>query len=98
MHYLEAIGEYFNITHLFKDIYDADKFSVTSKTELVTKLIQDHNIKDGYLAGDRKSDFIAGTNNNLFTIACTYGYGTSDEYSLANNSINNINEIVSIVI
>ncbi|MBM7837316.1 adenosylhomocysteine nucleosidase [Alkalihalobacillus xiaoxiensis] len=97
MSYLKTILNHYQLNQWFTDYYGADRLPVSSKTELVHQLKQDHQLNEAYMIGDRKSDISAGAANRLHTVACTYGYGSMEELAQATMNISSFRDVIDIV-
>ncbi len=53
------------------------------KTEVLGKMLEEMKPVRSVLAGDRRGDMEAGIGQHLPTLAAAYGYGTEEEYALA---------------
>ena len=64
------------LSKYFTDIYAIDRFpeQILSKSEMVKNIIEKHQIRNGYMVGDTIGDIQAGKDNNLTSLAATYGY------------------------
>ena len=67
------------------------------KPELLAKLLKDLGIdsKDAVMVGDTKGDVDAGKANGMATIGVTYGYGTPDEVSGADQVFASVDALES---
>lgn len=73
--YVHAVLDSANITHLFTDIYTVGDHPQQKKKDAVRRCIDQYQIREGYMVGDRSSDVEAGKANELITIGCRYeGY------------------------
>lgn len=77
--YIDAICEEYGLKPLFTDLYSAGRFSTKTKNDLVAKLLNDYEIKQAIMVGDRHSDIEAGTTNGLITIGCDFGFAQPGE-------------------
>ena len=73
---------------LFDGYYSFDMFPgrALSKAELLTEAMQQRGIApaDAVMVGDTKGDVTAGAAAGMYTIGCTWGYGTRAELEGAN--------------
>ena len=73
---------------LFDGYYSFDMFPgrALSKAELLTEAMQQRGIApaDAVMVGDTKGDVTAGAAAGMYTIGCTWGYGTRSELEDAN--------------
>jgi phosphoglycolate phosphatase len=88
--YAESILDFFNIRKFFNAVYGSDLLNYnSSKTELIKKFIVLNQAKlDGTLMiGDRKHDIIGAYNNNIDSVAVTYGFGSIEELNEYNPTV-----------
>lgn len=71
--YVEAVTQNMGIADLFTKRYAAGEYKTEKKEQLVAILLQEQNIRDAVMVGDRKSDMVAGKENNLPRIGCDFG-------------------------
>ena len=88
---VENLGykEFFNGTFCVGD-------SLKDKSEILHDAMKLLNLTIGVMVGDRKSDIIAGKDNQLLTIGMSYGYGTPAELAHANIILDNPNDLLLI--
>lgn len=58
----------------------------TAKTEIIQFILEEypnHKLEDFIMIGDRKHDIIGAQNTGIDSIGVTYGYGSSEELTLA---------------
>jgi len=60
----------------FKDI----RCNSSKKTDMVKELMQNGRKEEWVIIGDKNSDYTAGRNNNITTVAARYGFGSEAEY------------------
>ena len=65
---------------------------------MLALLLEEIKPKCAVLIGDRQTDIQAGKDNNLYTIAVTYGYGTSIEFDGADLVVSNTDELREILL
>ncbi|KOR82193.1 HAD family hydrolase [Paenibacillus solani] len=79
-HYVKGIAKARGIMPLFEGIYSAGEHGTASKVDLVRLLLEQHNIQDAWMVGDRSSDVEAGKENGQTVIGCQYaGFGGKQE-------------------
>lgn len=90
-----------NLKHFFTDIIGNEIVPEVSinKSKMLEILKTKHSITNGFMIGDTTGDIEAGNNNNLKTIAVTYGYETIEKLSKLNpdHIINNFKDITNFV-
>lgn len=80
--YAEKILIHFNLDSYFTKIVGSNLDNTrTDKTEIISYLITKYSldIHDTIMIGDRKHDIIGAKNNEVKSIAITYGYGSLEE-------------------
>ena len=96
--YSETILKYFNIISYFDHVVGSNMDgTMTDKTEII-KYILDMKLNkpdETVMIGDRKYDIIGANNNQIKSIAVSYGYGSMEELKSASPShiCNNIPEL-----
>lgn len=76
-----------------------ESYGYISKTEIVRSLIEgDPPGTSNYkIIGDRHHDIDAGLENGIRTVGCSYGYGTPEEYNMAEVVIGDIRELIDVM-
>ena len=95
--YIDVIVEVEGLHSVFQDLYSAGRFGTKSKTELVSKLLDDYRIQFGVFVGDRKGDIVAGNQNGLTTIGCQFGFAHSNELEHADYIVMEFSEVGEII-
>ncbi|GED54559.1 HAD family hydrolase [Brevibacillus borstelensis] len=93
--YIDEICEHFGIKPLFTDLYSAGRFGTRSKKDLVAKLLQDYQVKQAVMVGDRHSDVEAGLANGLKTIGCDFGFAKPGELDGADVIITRFTDLLT---
>ncbi|MGG3504589.1 HAD family hydrolase [Paenibacillus lautus] len=79
-HYVKGIAEARGIMSFFEGVYSAGEHGTASKVDLVRLLLDEHDIRDAWMVGDRSSDVEAGKENGQTVIGCHYaGFGGEQE-------------------
>ncbi|MDX9691404.1 MAG: HAD family hydrolase [Acholeplasmataceae bacterium] len=95
-YYMDVNKNAFKLGQYFDLMICSEDYNYLSKTEIIKK-IRHEFIGEIVIIGDRIHDIEAGNKNNLYTIACDYGYGSSEELMTANIHIENINQLYDIL-
>ncbi|SFJ36942.1 HAD family hydrolase [Thermoflavimicrobium dichotomicum] len=99
--YVHGVLEATGILPLFQDIYAAGEHQTRSKVDLVRKCIQQYDVTEGYMVGDRSSDVEAGKMNQLKVIGCRYTefpkFGSLDELKEADYKIGAFDELLQVI-
>ena len=85
-HFAVRILDLFALTHLFVAVYgDRAEFASHRKENLLGLLVREQSLhKDStWMIGDRIFDFRAAQTNGLRSLAAGWGYGSAEEYALA---------------
>jgi phosphoglycolate phosphatase len=92
-----AMAKHFSWDEIFDDIFAGDMFSGKKmrKTELLAYVIEKLGAEksDCVLVGDTSNDFEAATSNGVFSVGVEWGYGTSDELSMADITIKSASKL-----
>lgn len=95
--YIDTIVEAEGLHSVFQDLYSAGRFGTKSKTELVSKLLNDYGIQSGVFIGDRKGDIVAGNQNGLTTIGCQFGFAHPNELKDADHVVTEFSMVREII-
>ncbi len=85
--FAEKVLIYFNLkNYLTGFLGTASDNAQIDKTEIISRLVSGYSLNpiNSVMIGDREHDIISGKNNNMKTIAVSYGYGTYKELLLQN--------------
>ncbi|HKK43660.1 MAG TPA: HAD hydrolase-like protein [Bacteroidales bacterium] len=80
--YATEILKHFNLDRFFTDITGSNIDNTrTDKSEVIAHVVNSNTLitKHSVMIGDRKHDLIGARNNNMRSVAVTYGYGTTGE-------------------
>lgn len=64
-----------------------------TKAQAIAEMLEDYQPTKAAMVGDRLNDFLSGRANQLPTVACTYGYGTPEEYAIADYQVSSVSEL-----
>ncbi|SDC15689.1 HAD-IA family hydrolase [Acinetobacter boissieri] len=84
--YAKRILEYFDLAQYFTHIYGSELTGErTDKAELIAYILQQQHLdaKQCLMVGDRKYDIQGAQENQVRSVAVTYGYGTTEELQQA---------------
>lgn len=96
-HYVKGIAEARGIMPLFEGIYSAGEHGTASKVDLVRLLLEQHNIQDAWMVGDRSSDVEAGKENGQTVIGCQYaGFGGKQELKGSDVIIHSFSQLLKL--
>ncbi len=80
--YAIEILKHFNLDRFFTDITGSNLDNTrTDKSEVIAHVVTSNSLITSHsvMIGDRKHDLIGARNNNMRSVAVTYGYGTKEE-------------------
>ncbi|MHB1630445.1 MAG: HAD family hydrolase [Bacilli bacterium] len=93
--YIETIVSVFGLERLFAGLYSASGYNVTSKVQLVQRVLQDIPCQRAVMVGDRSSDVEAGVKNGMPVIGCAFGFATGPELRGATRIVHRFSDILS---
>lgn len=99
-HFARRILEHFGIAKYFKAIYgDRMEYESHSKTDLLARILREQPIDSGtaWMVGDRTFDIEAARANDLRCVAAAWGYGTREEWAMADEIAATPSDLVEIV-
>jgi len=76
--YINAFRKMFNLDELFTQYYPAEKYDFIPKSKMLAMAMEEYP-GTYVMIGDRFLDIQAGVANNVKTIGCSYGYGSTSE-------------------
>lgn len=95
--YVKGIAQARGIMPLFEGIYSAGEYGTASKVDLVRLLLEQHDIQDAWMVGDRSSDVEAGKENGQTVIGCQYaGFGARQELQGSDAVIHSFSQLLSL--
>ena len=89
--YIRRSVDLFGLTPCFQVIQAA--IPGADKTRVLGKVLRDLGGRRYIMVGDRRTDIVAGVENHLQTVAVTYGYGTEEEWELADLRADSVQEM-----
>lgn len=96
--YVNHVIEHQKLGHLFSGLYSAGGYQTSSKVDLVRILLQEHQLQNAWMVGDRSSDVEAGVENGLFVVGCVYaGFAASGELAGADVIIDQFADILTLI-
>jgi len=95
--YVKGISQARGLMPLFEGIYSAGEHGTASKVDLVRLLLDQHEIKDAWMVGDRSSDVEAGKENGQTVIGCRYaGFGKDQELKGSDVVIHSFSQLLKL--
>jgi len=95
-YYMNAMDKTFKLYLIFDMMLCSEMYNFISKKHILERVIQSLP-KDIIVIGDRYLDIETGIYNQVRTIGCTYGYGTSKELENADLRIDDIRDLMKIL-
>lgn len=96
--YLQAIVEIFGLGRFFENTYSIQLITSGHKSDLVKKVIQENNIQNGAVVGDRSSDINAARDNNLLAVGANFDFAQASELESADIVINDLEALLNLAI
>ncbi|WP_098748424.1 HAD family hydrolase [Paenibacillus sp. EZ-K15] len=96
-HYVKGIAEARGLMSFFEGVYSAGEHGTASKVDLVRLLLDQHDIRDAWMVGDRSSDVEAGKENGQTVIGCHYaGFGGEQELKGSDVVIHSFSQLLKL--
>ena len=95
--YLQAIAQTYKLSKWIKGIYSIDLIASGNKSELVSTILKENKISNGFVVGDRSSDIVAALDNHLISIGVRFDFSQENELEKADYIVNRFDEIYSII-
>ncbi|MGX9134789.1 HAD hydrolase-like protein [Rummeliibacillus sp. JY-2-4R] len=93
--YLQAIVDTYHLDRFIQKVYSIQNISSGNKSELVKKIVQENNIINGVVVGDRVSDIRAAKDNQLTAIGVNFDFAQAEELNEADRVIENLIELLA---
>lgn len=90
--YLEAMKKAYKLDEYFIDYFTAEEYHYLQKYEIY-KIIKKKYPGEHIMIGDKESDILVGVKNNIKTIGCLYGYGSTLELQRSTTTITNLKDL-----
>ena len=94
--YMEAHKAYFGLQDLFVGFYPCERYHFIPKYEVFEYIKKEHPGKY-IVVGDRFRDMELAKHHHLPSIGCLYGYGSDGELDCADDQIQDITELPSVL-
>jgi phosphoglycolate phosphatase len=95
--YVKGVVAAKGLDSLFEGIYSAGEFQTQSKVDLVRMLLEEYDLQNAWMVGDRSSDVEAGKGNHLFVVGCNYAeFGNDIELAKADVIITQFTELLAL--
>jgi phosphoglycolate phosphatase len=95
--YVKGVVAAKGLEPLFEGLYSAGEFQTQSKVDLVRLLMEEYDLENAWMVGDRSSDVEAGKANHLFVVGCNYAeFGKESELAEADMIITQFADLLTI--
>ncbi|WP_336246406.1 HAD family hydrolase [Sporosarcina cyprini] len=95
--YLSAIVRYYGLDEWVTETFSIEQVDSLNKSDLVKSILEKYDIKKGAMIGDRLSDIRAAKDNGLLSIGCRFDFAKEEELAQADQVINDLIELQSIL-
>lgn len=96
--YVLGVADAHEISPYFDGLYSAGGYQTETKVDLVRILLEEHQIDNAWMVGDRSSDVEAGKKNGLTVVGCKYaGFGDDHELDGSDHFIHHFSELLDLV-
>jgi phosphoglycolate phosphatase len=95
-YYMEAMDKAFELSSFFDIMIASEQYQYIPKKEILNQ-IKDQLPSPWMVVGDRWVDIEAGKYHGALTVACDYGYGSTQELKDADHHISDIKEIMNLI-
>jgi phosphoglycolate phosphatase len=95
--YMDAVVETFNLGPLLNFQSPVGRDPALTKSIELARGLRELGAKHAVMVGDRVHDAEAARDNSAWFIACTYGYGTAEEFTGAHATIDDIRKLPSLL-
>ena len=95
--YLQAIVGYYALGRWVRATYSIEQIASRDKSLLVQKIIEENSVANGFVIGDRLSDFQAAQQNGLKSIGVRFDFAQEQELQTANFVVEQFAEIFPII-
>jgi HAD superfamily hydrolase (TIGR01549 family) len=95
--YMDAVVETFDLAPLLDFQSPVGRDPALTKSIELARGLRELGASSAVMVGDRVHDAEAARNNGAWFIACTYGYGTAEEFTGAHASIDDIRKLPALL-
>ncbi|MEG0385120.1 MAG: HAD hydrolase-like protein [Solibacillus sp.] len=95
--YLQAIVTHYELDRWIKKVYSIEQIASRDKSLLVHKVIEENNVANGFVIGDRLSDFQAAKDNHLQSIGVRFDFAQQQELETADFVVEQFSAILAII-
>jgi phosphoglycolate phosphatase len=94
--YLQAIVETYQLERFIKGIYSIQSIVSGHKSDLVKRVVEENEIQNGVVVGDRSSDIQAAHDNQLQSIGVRFDFAQDNELQKADIIIDDLTALLNI--
>ncbi|WP_338652039.1 HAD hydrolase-like protein [Lysinibacillus sp. Y5S-8] len=94
--YLRAIVETYQLERFIKGIYSIQSIASGHKSDLVKRVVEENEIQNGVVVGDRSSDIQAAHDNQLQSIGVRFDFAQDNELQKADIIIDDLTALLNI--
>ncbi|WP_342535140.1 HAD-IA family hydrolase [Lysinibacillus sp. FSL K6-1151] len=94
--YLQAIVETYQLERFIKGIYSIQSIASGHKSDLVKRVVEENEIENGVVVGDRSSDIQAAHDNQLQSIGVRFDFAQDNELQKADIIIDDLTALLNI--
>lgn len=94
--YLHTIANQFALHDWVSGVYSIQVINSGDKSDLVHKIMNDYNISEALLVGDRRSDISAAKDNNLLAVGCKFDFSQEGELEEADVVIEDLRSVLEL--
>lgn len=94
--YVKAVCRNFGLAPMLAGVYSAGEYRTETKGRLLKIAVEELGLEPGLMVGDRGKDMDAALANGFTAVACTYGYGSKEEFSRAHHVIDEVGQVLDL--
>jgi len=97
--YMNHIVDYFDIRKYFSDMRCAGAEGTTDKGDLITRILDNLGIASlqAVMVGDRVTDIQGARSSGVWSVGCTWGFGTKNELAAAHKFVGSFPELTELL-
>lgn len=95
--YLQTIVNYYQLNKYVTEIFSIQQIDSLDKGLLAKMILNKYHLSEGFVVGDRLSDFQSAKKNSLTAIGCRFDFAQEAELKHADIIVNDLLEIKSIL-
>jgi len=97
--YMNHILDYFDIRKYFSDMRCAGAEGTINKGDLITRILDNLDVAPlhAVMAGDRVTDIQGARSSGVWSVGCTWGFGTKSELAAAHKFVGSFPELTELL-